>query len=100
VKKGDLVSFKKRDVSGPPWANNMIGQVYRVDKDYYGARQAFKHVGRPRGHCVNSNEVDILAPTKDGIRDRVLVIWNRGVGWDYCNSKDLTVISEAVLDVS
>ena len=91
MKIGDLVKMKA--------GYSIPGIVVRVDRDHYGARQAFKHVGRPRGHCVNSNEVDIIAPTKDGIRDRVMILWP-DKGYTYEESIYLNVISEfEVVDV-
>ena len=85
MKIGDLVKMKA--------GYSIPGIVVRVDRDHYGARQAFKHVGRPRGHCVNSNDVDIIAPTKDGIRDRVMILWP-DQGYTYEESTKLEVISE------
>ena len=71
-----------------------VGLVVAVDKDYYGARQAFKiyaHV--ERGKAIRPNMVDGIGPTKDGIRDRVLVRWPDS-GWAYQDSLELNVISE------
>lgn len=84
-KIGDLVKMKV--------GYSVPGIVVRVDCDHYGARQAFKYAGRPRGHCVNSNEPDTLAPTKGGIRDRVMILWPDH-GFTYEESTNLEVISE------
>ncbi len=86
MKVGDLVKMKK-GYSEP-------GFVLKVDKDYHGAHQAFK-ISRevPRGHCIRSDMVDVIAPTKDGIRDRVLVLWP-DAGYEYVESNKLEVISE------
>jgi len=74
-----------------------IAVVQRVDKDYYGARQAFKvYRETPRGHCVRPGMVDGIGPTKDGIRDRLKLLWttnyhqysHRGC-LTYCNSKEV-----------
>ena len=87
MKVGDLVKLKIDD--GP------FGFVMRIDPEYFGSSQAFKHVGRPRGHCVNSNEADIVAPSRGGIRDRVLILWGGDrIGWEYCEGQELEVVSE------
>jgi len=39
--------------------------------------------------------VDFIGETADGIRDRVLVLWNDEGGWEYCESTDLEVVSES-----
>jgi len=89
VKFGDLVRMKQ--------GSSSPGFVMRIDKDHYGARQAFK-VYKPvsRGKCVRSDMVDGYGPTKDGIRDRVLVHWPAsGQLWfTYEESSKLEVISE------
>jgi hypothetical protein len=87
MKKGDLVMHSTGD----------MGIVQRIDYQHYGARQAFKHVGRPRGHCVNSNEADVIAPTRDGIQNRVLVLFSsKGeMEYTYVPSNSLKVISES-----
>ena len=71
------------------------GIVLRVDKDHFGARQAFKSRPVPRGQAVyDSRRPDFLAQTKDGIRDRLLVLWNGSIGFDYIDSKEVEVASE------
>ena len=64
----------------------------RVDSEYYGANTAYKISKVERGKCVRSNMVDIIAETADGIRDRVLVLWNED-GYEYCESTELEVVS-------
>ena len=75
-------------------ATGRYGFVERIDVDHHGARQAFKHLGRPREHCVDSTVADVLAPTKDGIRDRVLVCWTDSPP-EYLKSHELEVINES-----
>ena len=92
MKQGDLVRFKVRG-SG----RDMVGFVMRVDEQHYGASTAYKISKVDRGKCVRSNMVDIIAETADGIRDRILVLWSNEVGYEYCESTDIEVISEADL---
>jgi hypothetical protein len=73
-------------------ATGRYGIVERIDIDYHGARQAFKHLGRPRGHCVDSTMVDVLAPTRHGICNRVMVCWADGSP-EYLESHELEVVS-------
>jgi hypothetical protein len=76
-------------------ATGRMGIVERVDRDYFGARQAFKlSKAPPRGHCIRPEMVDIIAPTRDGIRDRVLVCWTDGHP-EYLSSDKLEVLSES-----
>ena len=70
------------------------GFVIKIDKEYHGARQAFKVKKVERGKCVRSNMVDIIAPTKEGIRDRVLILWP-DEGYGYEESHKLEVISSS-----
>jgi len=87
MKVGDLVKLIIDD--GP------FGFVMRIDEDHYGSRQALKIYQKiPRGMCIRGNQVDGLGPTKDGIRDRVLVLWPNH-GWEYCESTELEVLSES-----
>jgi len=68
------------------------GIVEKIDKDYYGAGQAFKiyqEVGR--GKCIRSDLVDGIGPTKEGKRDRVLVCWTDGPP-EYVESHELQVV--------
>lgn len=70
MKVGDLV----RETDG-----TRVGFVERVDRAFYGATQAFKiYADVPRGRAIRSNMVDGIGPTKNGIRDRVLVCWTDG----------------------
>ncbi len=91
MKVGDLVKLKID--TGP------LGFVLRIDKQYYGANTAYKISHVERGKCIRSNMVDVIATTADGIRDRVLVLWNetkaREAGYEYCESTELEVISES-----
>ncbi|HIE82551.1 MAG TPA: hypothetical protein EYQ00_01310, partial [Dehalococcoidia bacterium] len=86
---GDLVRFKVRG-SG----RNMVGFVMRVDEQHFGANTAYKISHVERGKCIRSNMVDMIAQTADGIRDRVLVLWSNEVGYEYCESTDIEVVSE------
>ncbi len=52
-----------------------IGVVQKVDKEYYGARQAFKVYGAKRGQAIHGGMVNGIGATEDGIRDRLLVQW-------------------------
>lgn len=53
-----------------------IGLVRKVDKDYHGARQAFKvYRDVPTGKAIRPEMADGIGPTVDGIRDRLLVLW-------------------------
>ena len=86
MKVGDLVY---EELSG------RMGIVERVDRDYFGARQAFKVSKSPgRGKCIRPDMVDVIAPLRDGIRDRVMVCWTNGYP-EYVESHDLEVISES-----
>ena len=87
---GDLV---KLDPVGN--GRDMIGFIIRIDERHYGARQAFKVYDVPRGATIGP-KIDKLriGPTQDGIRDRVLVLWCNDVGYEYCYSNELSVISE------
>lgn len=55
-----------------------IGRVVAVDRDYYGAKQAFKVYGAQRGQAIGPWSANGIGPTKDGIRDRVTVVWYTG----------------------
>lgn len=54
-----------------------IGFVERIDKDFYGATQAFKRDSKKdtRGECIDARKPDFIAPTKKGKMDRILVLW-------------------------
>jgi hypothetical protein len=86
MKVGDLVKLKHDD--------KPYGFVIKIDKDFYGARQAFKRYNWERGKCINSMEADGIGPTKDGIRDRVLVEWVTH-GCEYVDSSSLEVVSDS-----
>tara|TARA_R110001592_G_scaffold299207_1_gene570152 strand:+ start:391 stop:744 length:354 start_codon:yes stop_codon:yes gene_type:complete len=83
---GQLV--KRKNMEKP------FGFVIKVDKDWYGARQAFKVYGAQRGQVLKPNSVNGIGPTKDGIRDRVLVDWIKH-GCEYIESHQLEVICES-----
>ena len=71
-----------------------VGFIEKIDKDYYGAHQAFKmykEVGR--GKCIRSDLADGIGPTSDGIRDRILVCWTDGPP-EYLDSSEIEVIVE------
>ena len=86
MRVGDLVKMKK--------GYSVPGFVIKVDKDFYGAAQAFKIFKKiERGHAIRSSMVDGIGPTKDGIRDRVLVLWP-DAGYSYEDSGKLVIISE------
>ena len=85
MKVGDLVIIKNRTFPVP-------GVIMRIDKDYYGARQAIKiYQNVSRGKCIRSNMGDGIGPTTRGIRDRVMVIWPEH-GFTYEESTKLEVI--------
>jgi len=89
MKPGDLVRLSS---SKDKRLQDLVGFVMRVDSEYYGANTAYKISKVERGKCVRSNMVDIIAETADGIRDRVLVLWNED-GYEYCESTELEVVS-------
>ena len=79
-----------------------IGRIIHVDRDYYGARQAFKVYGAQKGQALTPKSVNGIGPTKDGIRDRVKVRWYTNYGDDprifdtelYMDGKDLLLMEE------
>ena len=87
MKVGDLVKMKL--------GYSMPGFIIKIEKDYYGASQALK-IYKPveRGHAIRPDMVDGIGPTRDGIRDRVLVLWP-DEGYSYEESTALKVISES-----
>ena len=88
IKVGDLVK------AGNPV--NSPGIVINIDKDFYGARQAFKTNPVPRGQAIRDvRKPDFIAPTKDGIQDRILVFWpDYEIKFSYEPSSILEVVSE------
>lgn len=74
-------------------ATGRYGFIERIDISYHGARQAFKISNVERGKCIRPDMVDIVAPTRDGIRDRVLVCWTDGPP-EYLESHEVEVVSE------
>ena len=89
---GDLVRFKVRG-----HGRDMVGFIMRIDEQHFGANTAYKISKVDRGKCIRSNMVDMIGCTADGIRDRILVLWSNEVGYEYCESTDIEVISEADL---
>ena len=89
MKVGDLVKMKR--------GYSTCGFVIKIDKDHYGARQAFKVSKVERGKAIRPNMVDVIAPTRDGIQDRVLVLWSEDEEFthSYESSSTLEVISES-----
>tara|TARA_R110000824_G_scaffold36062_1_gene112328 strand:+ start:66 stop:374 length:309 start_codon:yes stop_codon:yes gene_type:complete len=77
-----------------------IGRALDVEPDYYGARQAFKVYGAERGQALRPSSVNGIGPTKDGIRDKVLVRWYTSyVGLEHSRAewmdgKDLLLMEE------
>ena len=79
-----------------------IGRVVAVDRDYYGARQAFKVYGAEPGQVIRPGSENGIGPTKDGIRDRVKVRWYTNYGDDprifdtelYMDGLDLLLMEE------
>ena len=74
---GQLVRYKSTHGPGGHGAGS-IGRVVAVDRDYYGAKQAFKVYGAQRGQAIGPWSANGIGPTKDGIRDRVTVVWYTG----------------------
>ena len=74
---GQLVRYKSTHGPGGHGAGS-IGRVVAVDRDYYGAKQAFKGYGAQRGQAIGPGSANGIGPTKDGIRDRVIVMWYTG----------------------
>ena len=74
---GQWVRYKP--THGPDkYGAGSIGRVVAVDRDYYGAKQAFKVYGAQRGQAIGPWSANGIGPTKDGIRDRVIVMWYTG----------------------
>jgi hypothetical protein len=93
MKTGDLVKVVKPNFEytlNPPRG---IGVVFKIDKDFYGARQAIKCYGHNRGDVIGPYSGNGIGPTSRGIRDRVLVLWVEG-NMSYVESDELEVISE------
>ena len=74
---GQLVRYKS--THGPDkYGSGSIGRGGAIDRDYHGARQAFKVYGAQRGQAIGPWSANGIGPTKDGIRDRVIVMWYTG----------------------
>ena len=89
MKVGDLVKAGRSD-SAP-------GLVLKIEKDFYGARTAFKMNPVSRGKAIrHSAKPDFIGKTVHGIRDRVLVFWpEEEYGFSYETCDVLEVISES-----
>ena len=86
MKVGDLVY---EEITG------RYGIVEKIEKDYYGATQAFKiYKNVERGKALHPWMIDGFGPTKDGKRDRVMVCWADSLP-EYLDSHELEVISES-----
>ena len=76
---GQLVRYNPRQTTRVSYyGSGSIGRVVAIDRDYHGARQAFKVYGAQRGEGIGPRSVNGIGPTKDGIRDRVTVVWYTG----------------------
>ena len=92
MKIGDLVQSRGHDT-----VKGRVGIVMRIDKDHFGARQAFKMSPRQRDECVNPADPNIVKRIelgRTGICDRVLVMFRDNVTPEYFRSTELEVISE------
>ena len=94
---GQLVRYKLDILKLDMYGAGSIGRVVAVDRDYYGAKQAFKVYGAQRGQAIGPWSANGIGPTKDGIRDRVLVQWythyvgnSAPMGW--MDGKDLLLM--------
>lgn len=86
IKVGDLVKM----ING----YSVPGIVMEVHGDYHGASQAFKVVNSKRGDCIGPHSVNAILPTREGKRDRVLVLWP-DQGYTYEESNKLEIVSES-----
>ena len=75
---GQLVRYKLDILKLDMYGAGSIGRVVAVDRDYYGAKQAFKVYGAQRGQAIGPWSANGIGPTKDGIRDRVTGVWYTG----------------------
>ena len=86
---GQLVRFR---ISGD------LGRVIKVYPDYFGARQAFKVYNAEPGQVIRPGSENGIGPTKDGIRDRVIVQWytsygpSSSMGPESMDGKDLEIL--------
>jgi len=94
IREGDLIKYV--GPSGLEFSphRGRSGIVLKVDVSYHGARQAFKTHPRPRGHAVrDTRKPDFLAPTKNGILDRILVLWGDDNHLEYVTSAEVERIT-------
>jgi len=92
MKIGDLVQSQGYDT-----VKGRVGIVMRIDKDHFGARQAFKMSPRQRDECVNPADPNIVKRielSRTAICDRVLVMFRDNVTPEYYRSTEFEVISE------
>ena len=94
---GQLVRYNPRSTLGK-YGSGSIGLVLAIDRDYYGAKQAFKVYGAQRGEGIGPRSANGIGPTKDGIRDRVTVVWYTGTHVDGLrrpyDGKNLEILEE------
>ena len=86
MKVGDLVMQNE---------TGRIGFVEKIDKDFYGATQAFKRDPNKdtRGKCVDSRKPDFIGHTKKGVRDRVLVLWADDNHLEHVDSQEVKIVN-------
>ena len=92
MKIGDLIRTKGRDTVG-----GRVGIVMRIDKDHFGARQAFKLIPRERADSewlTSPNAAKRIELGRTATHDRVLVMFRDGVTPEYFRSTELEVVSE------
>jgi hypothetical protein len=68
------------------------GVVVKIDKDFYGASQAYKVYNAKRGEGLHPKMVNGIGPTRDGIQDRIMIAWPDH-GFTYEESSKLEVIT-------
>ena len=92
MKIGDLVQSRGHDT-----VKGRVGIVMRIDKDHFGARQAFKLSPRQRAEkewLTSPNAAKRIELGRTAICDRVLVMFRDGVTPEYYRSTEFEVISE------
>jgi len=80
MKVGDIV----RHESG------IVGQIFRIDKQYYGANSYIISTWVPRGQRAHSagELIQTVRAIRDGIQDRLLVLWECSY-WEYVKSGEV-----------
>ena len=77
-----------------------LGVVRDVKPDYYGATQAFKVYDAQPGQVIRPGSENGIGPTKDGIRDRVLVRWvtdyekDRSWAFSWHDGKNIEIVED------